>query len=274
MTIKRWLFGRAARVAMMPLRLLRGFRAARTWRSLIAPVIWTFSGREFTNFSYDTPAANQAQLANALALLTGIDRSTMAGFVHEAVSDAELPRRYAAVRAGDQLEWMTERTHRFGKRLAYYALVRALRPRTVIEAGVDQGLGAMAIVRALEQNAAEGTPGLHFGIEFNRKKACPFQADGSSPYSRIVHARSEEFLERFEGRPNIFIHDTLSDADHVCAHLEILRRKMRPGDIFVAVWVLPEIVNFCETHDLAYVVHRDESIKHPYPGSALIFVRF
>src|SRR5581483_8777096 len=48
---------------------------------------------------------------------------------------------------------------RYGRRIGWYALVRATKPRIVVETGVDRGLGTAVIAAALQRNAKEGVPG-------------------------------------------------------------------------------------------------------------------
>ena len=44
--------------------------------------------------------------------------------------------------------------------IGWYSLIRATRPKIVIETGVDRGLGTAVIAAALKRNAEEGFPGM------------------------------------------------------------------------------------------------------------------
>jgi hypothetical protein len=43
--------------------------------------------------------------------------------------------------------------------VAWYAVVRALKPQLIVETGIKQGLGSLVLLAALERNAGEGGSG-------------------------------------------------------------------------------------------------------------------
>ena len=49
---------------------------------------------------------------------------------------------------------------RYGYRYMYYAVVRLMRPKVVVEIGNHDGLGSAVLLRALERNAVEGDEGV------------------------------------------------------------------------------------------------------------------
>ena len=55
----------------------------------------------------------------------------------------------------------------YWRRLGWYALVRALKPRFVVETGVDKGLGACVLTAALRRNVADGSEGRYIGTDIN-----------------------------------------------------------------------------------------------------------
>lgn len=109
---------------------------------------------EVESFTYRL--ANVREMLIEIAEVTHVPMTDIERFVSEAHDDPELGDRLAR-----RLRWRFDVKHRppLGHRLGWYVLVRALRPPVVCETGVYQGLGSLAILRALERNHVEGAAG-------------------------------------------------------------------------------------------------------------------
>lgn len=109
---------------------------------------------ELDNFTYELE--NEHELAAWLGAGLGIEEDRASAFIDELRADRHLHA---------ELERLTRRRldvktrPEFGSRLAYYAIIRATRPELVVEAGVQDGLGTVTMLQALERNAEEGAPG-------------------------------------------------------------------------------------------------------------------
>ena len=89
-------------------------------------------------------------------------------YIQEAIADTALRThhdRLVQVHEGQ----VTARGLRspFGRRLGWYAVARAMKPRVVVETGVERGHGALLLCAALLRNAAEGAPGRYYGTDIN-----------------------------------------------------------------------------------------------------------
>src|SRR5207248_9880418 len=60
---------------------------------------------------------------------------------------------------------------RYGRRLGWYALTRATKPRVLVETGVDRGLGTAVLAAAMLRNAQEGAPGLVYATDIVDRKS-------------------------------------------------------------------------------------------------------
>src|SRR6185312_11856533 len=89
------------------------------------------------NYTYEI--TNEAELAGWAAGVARSDEASVRALVQEPSHDVELANRLRSATA-DHWLW-TKRSPPFGKRLGWYALTRALRPRRVIEIGAHDGLG-------------------------------------------------------------------------------------------------------------------------------------
>ena len=102
-----------------------------------------------------------------------------------------------------------------------YALVRILKPRVVVETGVDKGLGSCVICAALRRNKMEGADGQYFGTDINPKAG--FLLDGDySLFGEILYGDSIETLERFESQIDVFVNDSDHSAEYERREYEVV----------------------------------------------------
>ncbi|MEQ8660926.1 MAG: hypothetical protein RLW62_08920, partial [Gammaproteobacteria bacterium] len=146
---------------------------ARTkFDAYIAPLLgefaeWARSSRETTNFTYDLAPLDYDYLAHTLAVVCAGDPASMAGYVREIRDDRALADYYREARRRVPQAGRLDDQLRLGRRVGWYAAVRALKPATVVEAGVDTGIGALALLAALKRNADEGCPARYVGIDIS-----------------------------------------------------------------------------------------------------------
>jgi hypothetical protein len=132
-------------------RLMRRFR---TEVGLATQLRYVLLDPEVESFSYEVE--NTDEMIVGLARALGRSAAELAGYAREVDHDPEL-----TTRLGRHVWWRLDLKRRppLGNRLAWYLLVRANKPRLVVETGIYLGLGSLTLLRALERNAEEGSPG-------------------------------------------------------------------------------------------------------------------
>src|SRR5262249_10277802 len=131
---------------------------------------WLFHSRETANFTYHLDPANMKYLAAFVANITSHKPKEIEEYLEELETDTDLqahvrhtcecaiaanPFRYADPEA------------RYGRRLGWYGLARVLKPRVVVETGIDKGLGSLVLTLALMRNSQEGYPGYYYGTDID-----------------------------------------------------------------------------------------------------------
>ena len=115
------------------------------------------------NFTYELD--NEQELADWVARVSGREAAEVDVVLAEARGDRVLTDRLRAATAGRW--WWSKPQPPFGKRLAWYALARLLKPALIVETGVHDGLGSLLLLRALERNALEGASGRLVSFDVN-----------------------------------------------------------------------------------------------------------
>lgn len=148
---------------MMPLRM-RG--ALRYFLPSIGKVVrWTFTSREVANYTYDLTETNVSYLSHTISVITRADPEVTKRYLSEIQADDSLRSHVRDLTTSSGMRHSSDLTCYFGRRIGWYAFVRILKPRLVVETGVERGHGAIVICSALMRNKAEGFEGRYLGTD-------------------------------------------------------------------------------------------------------------
>ncbi len=187
---------------------LAGYRATIPGRYFLRKLLlvppWLVASREITNFTYDLTEQNRSYLANTISAVTGVAVAQIESFLSEPENDKELLAHITSLTHASRRRTISDPVSRFGRRLGWYAFVRATKPKLVIETGVDKGLGSVLLCAALLRNKAEGHEGYYYGTDINPEGG--FLLAGKwAQAGQILYGDSIESLRSYFGADR-FVH--------------------------------------------------------------------
>lgn len=252
---------------MTPVRLLRKARLLSSYPGSVArrpgaALRYLLRDKEFTNLTYEID--NEDELAEFVARFLDRPLSEIAAYVAEPAADRELLdelRRSLRSRPDRNDE------PRFGRRLGWYALARALRPHIVVETGVHDGLGSALLLSALGKNAAGEL--IAFDIAAESGWLVPSSLRGR--YELVLGDVRETLPRRLDGvRVDLFVHDSLHTYEHERFELEIvLAGGGQPVLVSDNAHATTALEDVCREHGLRYGLFRERPRRHFYPGAGL-----
>jgi len=256
-------------------RMPRRFRVAMGYYAdpLKSLALWTFRSRETSNFTYDLTEINKAYLAAFISAVVGCPMPETESYLAEVESDDALRNHIINETKRSRLSPDADTEVRFGRRLGWYAFVRAKKPRLVIETGVDKGLGSCLLCAALMRNAAEGSPGRYIGTDINRS-AGYLLAPPYSDFGEIIYGDSLESLRRLcsEGiTTDLFINDSDHSAAYEAREYEEIERSLS-GDAIVLgdnSHHTDELWKHAKATGRAFLFFREQPLEHWYPGAGI-----
>src|SRR6202050_4507308 len=223
-----------ARLTMQEIRAFtyRGSYVARYYWMRLKPAFrWMAESRETSNFTYDLTERNEAYLAECLTVVTGCPSAELAAYIGEIHADDVLRQAVIAQVAAHGRNGGYDPVARFGRRVGWYALVRALKPRVVVETGVEKGLGAMVLCAALLRNAAEGSPGRYCGTDIDPAAGLllcePYRSMGD-----ILYGDSIESLRTLTPPLDLFINDRDHSVEYEAREYRCIAPKLSVTAIF------------------------------------------
>ncbi len=261
----------AAGVDSRYLRRLRWISKARAvYRSGASPVAhlgFILANPEPNNFTYEI--ANAEALIPWVSNVAGCGPERAASFLGEPSADEDLHRRLHAATTGRWL-W-TKASPPYGKRVAWYAVARALRPALIVEVGVHDGLGSLLLLRALERNAGEGCPGRLVSFEVNPAGGWLV---GDHPLWELRIGSSRDGLPSLlsgDTGIGLFVYDGWHAREEERRDLTLALSHLAPSGVLISddAQITHALAELSGERGLEYHEFRESPRGHFYPGSAV-----
>ncbi len=272
----------SSRDALTQARILRlSKRTTYSFRPVASLVrratAWLFASNEITNWSYDLTARNEGHMAAAIALVTKQPLKHVRAWMAEPNADealkAHVMSTIAALPVGRAA--IADAVPRWGRRLGWYAVVRALKPKLVIETGLDKGLGAVLLCAALKRNAAEGHPGRYLGTDIN-PNAGYLLGGPYAPFGKIAYGDSIATLKTLTDAVDILINDSDHSADYEYNEYTTLAPLFHDGSVILGdnAHVTDKLLQFATETDRKFLFVQDVPDDHFYSGGSGIGFAF
>lgn len=253
-----------------PLRVLKRLILAFQYLlpSLSRSFSWALRKSEDSNFYYGLTDRNYRHLGHFVAGVTANSQSQIFDYMEELLTSPKYAEAVEKFRSRNKDQSGT--TMEPGRRLGWYALIRAVKPKVVLETGVHQGVGALAICLALEKNAAEGLGGSYVGTDINPKAGGLIAEQGFS-FANVLIGDSIESINQLTEQVDIYISDSDHSAGYEFDELIAASNKLSTSAIVIsdnahATDVL-EQWSISENRQFSFYAEKPKS--HWYPGAGI-----
>ena len=158
----------------------------------------------------------------------------------------------------------------YGRRIGWYALVRALKPQIVVETGVDKGLGSCVLAAALLRNRSEGHQGHYFGTDINPEAGWLFQ-DMYRNAGEILYGDSIKSIEQLQGPIDLFINDSDHSAEYEEREYECIATKLSDSAIILGdnAHATDKLYQFALATGRRFLFFSEKPANHWYPGAGI-----
>lgn len=224
---------------------------------------------ELSNFTYDLTSRSLTELAHVVAVASGRPFAEILGFVTEVQDDAKLHNTlYEGLRqrgyASDAI------ANPFGRRAGWYAFVRALKPRVVVETGVDRGHGSLVLCAALLANAAEGIPGRYYGTDIDPQAGWLLRGEYAK-VGKILYGDSIKSLEALNETVDLFINDSDHSAEYEYREYQTIASKLSRNAVILGdnAHVTDKLARYSAESNRSFLFFKEEPKDHWYPGAGI-----
>lgn len=229
---------------------------------------WAWKDKEVSNFYYDITPLNRDHLVQLIATITGHEYARISDYMTELETDSALKQHLEKYmresRYGDDIEIA------YGRRLGWYAIARAMKPKVVVETGVDHGVGSCVLASALLRNSDEGFPGTYYGTEI-RREAGALLAGKYASTGRILYGDSIDTLTSFKEPIDMFVNDSDHSSEYEYREYQTISSKLSPGGIILGdnAHVTDSLSRFSRENGRKFVFFSEKPLNHWYPGAGI-----
>ena len=243
------------------LRLITKFQ----YHSIRSSISWLFRSKEFANFTYDLTPMNKSYLAWFIANVCGTTAHEISGYFDELESNLELrnyiQNRLKAHRRGNEIDDQAF----YGRRIGWYALVRALKPAKIVETGTEKGLGSLVLAEALCRN----NYGQLITIDMEPSSGLLIGERYAGVIERVI-GDSLQTLQTIE-LIDLFIHDSDHSAEHEAHEFHLIESKLSKSGIVLSdnSHATEELAKWSESLNRKFFYFAEEPYNHWYLGAGI-----
>lgn len=257
------------RIIMIPARLFLN-AMPHVARQFALGVKWSFASREHYNHTYHLTELNKQYLANYVSVVTGHPVAEIERYIAELDNDQTLRDKLVDLTSRSRDRYNADAEPRFGRRLGWYAMIRATKPRVVVETGIDRGLGTVAITAALKRNAEEGHPGLVYATDI--VPDCGYLLiEPYKSFCRELIGDSVEHLKKFSQPVDVFLHDSDHRAEYEWAEFLAIEPRLHENSIVLSdnSQQTSKLREFAARNNRSFLYFQDVPRDHWWPGDGI-----
>jgi len=256
------------KLLLLPYRFRVGFQYVKV--PLNQFLSWLFASNETTNFTYDLEDLNRQYLSHFIAGVCQKSVEEIEGYLMEIEQNHTLKSHIQHKIAHHAERYKADPDPKFGRRIGWYAFVRALKPKIVIETGVDKGAGSCIITSALIENEKEGFEGRYYGTDINPDAGYLFTTPYSN-YGEILYGDSIESLTQFDQPIDLFINDSDHSAEYEAGEYEVVQAKLSENAVILGdnSELTDKLLQFSIKAGRQFQFFQEKPKKHWYPGGGI-----
>ena len=257
---------------LLPITFFRRFLYGRKYVSNIRKRVikWLFISKEDTNFTYKLSEKNIQYLAQMISFITNRDFHLVYSYIMEPINDNILRDFIINKTKESKFRYKADYCVNFSRRLGWYCFARIMKPKVIVETGIDKGLGSVLLCRALQKNSEEGFSGRYYGTDIN--KDAGYLLDGVyKDFGEILYGDSIESLKKFDKKIDIFINDSDHSANYEYDEYVVIKDKLSSNGVILGDNCdgSDKLSQFSKEQNRYFCFFKEEPIDHWYPGGGI-----
>jgi len=231
---------------------------------------WLIVSKETTNFVYELEEKNKNYLAAMISNITGEKIVKVLEYFYEIENDKQLLEHLKTKIAESKESVKTDNNFKYGRRIGWFAFVRILKPKIVIETGIDKGLGSCVLASALIKNREEGSEGYYYGTDINPNAGYLFDGVYKN-FGEILYGDSIESLRKFDKKIDLFINDSDHSAEYEYNEYLTIQNKLSANAVILGdnSHYSDKLYKFSLENGRQFLFFKEEPLNHWYPGAGI-----
>lgn len=251
-------------------RLYKAFLTS--WKYSKKVFRYAIISKETATFTYNLTPENETYLMNLTAQVTKQEISIVEQYFKELNADAKFKQTILDQIAKSSFKKKKDKRCDFGNKLALYAIVRILKPQTVVENGVEAGFTSVVICEAIRKNRAEGFGGKFIGLDINENAG--YLVKSQSEYNSLFEFKygdAIESLATFDTKIDFYFSDGFRSYQYEQREFSALQDKLNENSVVITNKATFSKALFELSRELhkTYSFFKEAPLNHWYEGAGL-----
>ncbi|HZZ75994.1 MAG TPA: class I SAM-dependent methyltransferase [Puia sp.] len=231
---------------------------------------WGLHSKETANYTYDLTEGNILYLAQTISVVTRTDSKKIIEYINEARNNEELKQHIRNTTMKSPHKEYADLQVEFGRRVGWYAFARTLKPKIIVETGVDKGMGSVLLCSAILKNKEEGFTGQFFGTDIN-PEAGYLLTGKYAEVGKILYGDSIKTLSQFSEKIDLFVNDSDHSTDYEYREYMTIRDKISENAVLLGdnSHISDKLSIFSDETNRNFLFFREEPRAHWYPGAGI-----
>lgn len=252
-------------------RIKDGLVATRYFNKKYFQILrWMIYSKEDTNFTYDLTKQNLNELYKLLEHIFDVDFTIIKGYSEELLKNDTLKKYLKSKIESSNFKNFADNDIKYSRRIGWYIIARIIKPQTIIETGVDKGMGSVILSEALIKNEKEGFKGKYYGTDINPEAGYLFD-DIFRKKGKIIYGDSIESLKKIDEPIDLFINDSDHSAKYEADEYKTIISKLSKNSVILGdnSHSTDELLKFSIEHGRNFVLFRERPKNHWYKGAGI-----
>ena len=231
---------------------------------------WVINSKEDTNYTYDLTDQNLKELYKLLESIFNINYSQIEKYSNELLNNETLKTYLSTKIKSSNFKNFADKEIKYSRRIGWYIIARIIKPKLIIETGVDKGMGSVILAEAIIKNKLEGYKGEYLGTDINPDAGYLFD-DIYSENGKILYGDSIESLKTIDKKIDLFINDSDHSSIYEGKEYKTILNKLSANSVILGdnSHKTDELLKFSIQQNRKFVLFRERPKNHWYPGAGI-----
>jgi predicted O-methyltransferase YrrM len=227
----------------------------------------SFTSKEITSFNYSLTDINFQNLIKTIATITSSDYTRCQEYYDELYNNQNIVNIIKTSRI-DNFDSRIE----FSGRILNYIFIRQLKPKLVIENGVEIGVNSLLMCEALKKNIEEGYYGEFIGVDINPNSGVLLKREDYH-FAKLIIQDTIKFLSSFDKNIDYYFSDGCRFPDYERKEFKALEKHIHNSTIIVSnkSTFSNELLQFAIYKSRKFITFKEDVQNHWYPGATFGF---
>jgi len=212
---------------------------------------------------------NYRYLIHNVAIITNLNYDTIDGYFQELNSNNKI-QNYV-IKKTENSQWKNIKDSRcdFGIRFYYYCLIRSLKPKIIVENGVEFGFTSLVMCEALLKNIEDGFVGEYTGIDIDHNSGYLIQEKPYSSVGTVLYHDLFQFLNNYDKTIDFYYSDGFRSYNYELEEFRLLKSKLSKNAIVISnkLEFSDALSGLSRALNKNLIYFREHPAEHWYPGS-------